>query len=81
MWSMVGEHTGLADGRKIGWGLSALSLWAFPSPSWPGVPFYLLRCTWLVYFVRTWELKSRPLHGEVSRLVGWGMSFEVPREI
>lgn len=51
--------------RGLG-GLSALSLWAFPSPNLPRPLFISLGCTWLVYFVRPWEPMSRTWDGEAS---------------
>lgn len=32
----------------------------FSQPQLAPAPFYLLGCTWLVYFVRPWEPMSRP---------------------
>lgn len=58
MWLKPGAGAGRVQRPLLvpGWrwprpaGLSALSLWAFPSPGRPRPPFYLLGCTWLVYF-------------------------------
>ena len=51
-------------------GLSALSLWAFPSPTGPDPFFISLCCTWLVYFVRPWEPMSTTWDGETGRQDG-----------
>lgn len=43
----------------------------FSQPQLALAPFYLLGCTWLVYFVRPWKQTSRPL--------GPGMRWPVDR--
>ena len=46
---------GSRTGRAVG-----LIFMGFSQPQLAPAPFYLLGCTWLVYFVRPWEPMSRP---------------------
>lgn len=47
-------------------GTVRLIFMGFSQPQLAPAPFYILGCTWLVYFVRPWELRSRLQDGEAS---------------
>lgn len=44
----------------------------FSQPQLAPASFYLLGCTWLIYFVRPWEPMSRPWDGESNGQEGRG---------
>lgn len=48
-----------ACGSRTGRAVSLIFM-DFSQPQLAPAPFYLLGCTWLVYFVRPWEPMSRP---------------------